>query len=280
MNVATSMRIVLPALLTVALMAIAVPAAGSEFRLVDEPYGRWTYRGSEVQDVGADTPADPAPEADLRDRRGLRRDTGYFLAYQFAVIGLLYIAPESVSGWSDEQKSNYSLSIWWDNVTHPTWDSDDFYLNYILHPYWGATYFVRARERGYPNSAAFWYSAMLSSLYEFGAEALFEQPSIQDLIVTPVFGSLLGRYFMNVREDIHARELARGYRTTGDKWVLVLTDPLGSLNRQFDRWFGWEETHATLQPYYRVRPPGPPGSPRLAADPDKEFGVRFSLSWE
>ena len=82
------------------------------------------------------------------DREGLRRDTWYFLGYQWITIGILYIAPESVSGWTDEQKEEYSLSVWWDNVTSPQWDSDDFYLNYIMHPYWGAAYYVRARERG------------------------------------------------------------------------------------------------------------------------------------
>lgn len=265
----------LPAALMVALTVIVAPAAGSEYPLLNEPYGRWTYNGSDIPMDTADISLVPEP-----DMRGLRRDTAYFLAYQFAVIGILYISPESVSGWTDEQKSNYSLSIWWDNVTHPACDTDDFYINYILHPYWGASYFVRARERGYPNSAAFWYSALMSSLYEFGAEALFEEPSIQDLIVTPVVGSLLGGYFMDVRQGVRDRELARGYRTTGEKWVLVMTDPLGSLNRQFDRWFGWEESNLALQPYYRVRRQAPPGSAQYPAAPDTEFGIRFSIAWK
>ena len=29
----------------------------------------------------------------------------------------------------------------------PVWDDDEFYLNYILHLYWGATYYMRGRER-------------------------------------------------------------------------------------------------------------------------------------
>lgn len=262
----------------------ATSASGSEDRISDELYSRWTYPLS--VNSPAETGTHPSAEVgfDQRDRRGLRRDTWYFLGYQFAVIGILYIAPESVSGWTDEQKSDYSLSIWWDNVTNPTWDSDDFYINYILHPYWGAAYFVRARERGYPNSEAFWYSALLSALYEFGAEALFEQPSIQDLIVTPVFGSLLGIYFMNVRDDVHERELARGYRSTGDKWILVLTDPLGSLNGMFDRWFGWDDANVQFSPYYRarqpVRQPGLPGSTQSPAVTDTEFGIQFSVTWQ
>jgi hypothetical protein len=182
------------------------------------------------------------------DRAGLNSDTWYFLGYQWATIGALYLAPESVSGWTEEQKEGYSLSIWWDNATHPHFDSDKFYLNYILHPYWGASYFVRAKERGYDDRTAFWYSAMLSAFYEFGAEALFERPSIQDLIVTPVAGSLLGKYFMNVRRDIRNRDDEMGYRRTRDKLLWAVTDPLGTLNQQFDKLFG-RDTHVELQSF-------------------------------
>jgi hypothetical protein len=218
-------------------------------------------------------------EMDPRDRDGLKRDTWYFLGYQVATIGILYVMPENVSGWSDEQKEEYSLAIWWDNVTHPTWDEDDFFINYVTHPYWGAAYFVRARERGYDDSQAFWYSVMLSSVYEFGAEALFEQPSIQDLIVTPVFGSLLGKYFMGVRADIREQSGLRGYRTTKEKWVWVLTDPLGSLNSQFDKWFGWE-SHLQVRPYLSERRPirNLPCDP-VAAERDRVVGLNFSFRW-
>ena len=90
------------------------------------------------------------------DRDGLNRDTWYFLGYQFVAIGILYAMPESVTGWTDEQKSNYRISDWWNNVTNPACDSDDFFINYVTHPYWGAAYHVRARERGYDARSAFW----------------------------------------------------------------------------------------------------------------------------
>jgi hypothetical protein len=219
-------------------------------------------------------------ETDLRDRDGLKRDTGYFLGYQVAAISILYMMPESVSGWTDEQKEEYSLSVWWEHVTNPTWDSDDDYINYILHPYWGASYFVRARERGYDNKQAFWYSVLLSSMYEFGVEALFEEPSIQDLIVTPVFGSWLGTYFMRVRGDIRERSATRGYRTTKEQWVWVLTDPLGSLNSMFDNWFGWEESHLQIRPYLSERRPIS-NSPfdSIEAEKDRVLGLQFSFEW-
>jgi hypothetical protein len=221
----------------------------------------------------------PQVETNSRDRDGLRRDTWYFLGYQAAAIGILYMMPESVSSWSDEQKEEYSLSVWWDNVTHPAWDTDDDYINYVIHPYWGAAYFVRARERGYDNRQAFWYSVLLSSTYEFGAEALFEQPSIQDLIITPVLGSLLGKYFMRVRGDIRERSAIRGHRTTKEKWAWVLTDPLGSLNSQFDKWFGWE-SHLQIRPYGQFHlPAGNSSADKFRREKDRVVGLQFYLQW-
>lgn len=173
-----------------------------------------------------------------RDKAGLRRDTYYFLGYQLAVIAVLYVMPESVSGWSEEQKDERRLRIWWDNISNPEWDTDDLFINYVLHPYWGATYFVRARERGYSNRQSLYYSAILSTLYEFGVEAIFENPSIQDFFVTPIAGYYLGKYFMQVREDIRDKVRATGMLSTRDKWILALTDPLGSMNRYIDHKLG------------------------------------------
>jgi hypothetical protein len=214
------------------------------------------------------------------DGKGLRRDTLYFLGYQWAVIGLLYLAPESVSGWTDEDKEEgYDFAKWRYNVSHPQWDSDDFYLNYIVHPYWGASYYVRARERGYGDRQAFWYSFLLSCIFEFGAEALAEPVSIQDFFVTPIAGTILGRYFMNVRADIRTREADLGYRKTGDKWLWVLTDPLGAMNRQVDKLFR-RDVDVQLLPYRYVpqQLDRAPFAPRFQ-DKEPVYGIQLQINW-
>jgi len=238
--------------------------------------GTLSWQAGQIEEFDLELPGHA--NVDARDWEGLKRDTWYFLGYQWVTIGVLYMAPESVSSWTDEQKEGYDLSYWWDNVTHPEIDSDKFYLNYVLHPYWGAAYYVRAQERGYGPRESFWYSAMLSTIYEFGAEALFEEPSIQDLIVTPVGGALLGGYFMKLRRNIRDREDERGYRTTGDKWVWVLTDPLGSLNRQVDRLFG-RNTQAEIRPYRYVARIDPALPNRTAGGDDVVYGLEFRLRW-
>jgi len=216
----------------------------------------------------------------FRDRAGLWRDTRYFLGYQVAAIGILYMMPESVTGWTPEQKKGYDMSIWWDNASHPQQDTDDDYINYGLHPYWGAAYYVRARERGYDGLQSFGYAALLSSLFEFGVEALFETPSTQDLWVTPVIGSLLGQYFWHVRGNVRDREAERGYRSTGDKWLWVLTDPLGTLNQQFDKLFGYE-TQVQIRPLRWVEASGPQ---RVLQEPpeqnDCSYGLELIVRWQ
>lgn len=224
----------------------------------------------------------PIPDQFSRipDRRGRRSDTLHFLAYQGVSIAILYTLPESVTGWTDEQKENYSLSQWWENVQDPEWDTDDFFLNYVTHPYWGAAYFVRSRERGYDEYDSFWYSAALSASYEFGAEALFENPSIQDLIVTPVGGWLVGRYFMAVREDILAGKGAVSELPLEQRLVLTLTDPLGAINRTVDGWFGLDQRF-TVQPFVLtqdVRHAVRDGVTR-PVETERVYGLTFTFVW-
>ena len=83
--------------------------------------------------------------------------------------------------------------------------------------------------------SSFAYSAFASAAYEFGVESFFERPSIQDLIVTPIGGALLG-YF--VFEPVRAWIKAKPERAWYDQVGLFLTDPLGGLNGVFERLFG------------------------------------------
>ncbi|WP_177418267.1 DUF3943 domain-containing protein [endosymbiont of Lamellibrachia barhami] len=201
---------------------LANTAEGTEqpISLNERPYGY----GRELDDTSPS------------DWDGIKRDAFYFIGYQATAIAVLYVMPESISQWSDEDKSNYSFSKWWDNVTNPIWDGDHWWINYILHPYWGMAYYTRARERGYDEMSSFWASVAFSSMYEFGLEALFEPVSIQDLIFTPVIGSMLGYYVEGVRTNIKAQR----HYSFGDKTLLVLTDPLGAANSIVDGWFSNE----------------------------------------
>ena len=149
---------------------------------------------NEIEAHQVDGAADETPEATSEqpaitpDWKGLRRDTLYFLGYQTVVVAVLYALPESETNFN---KSSAGLSKWWDNVSNPHRDTDDAYLNWITHPYWGAAYYIRGRERGLSRWQSFGYSALLSTLYEYGAEA-FSRSRPTGPLDHAVIGSLLG----------------------------------------------------------------------------------------
>jgi hypothetical protein len=217
------------------------------------------------------------------DWHGARRDTAYFLGYQFVAIAALYIAPESISGWDSEQKQNYDFDKWRNNVSEPVWDDDRWWINYILHPYWGGAYYMRARERGLDRAQSFWYSALLSTLFEYGAEALAEPVSIQDLVVTPVAGFFVGEYLLSpLREHIRAKP---GELDWSDKTLLFITDPLGVINAETDQLLGVKTT-LQWQPIGMQNPAlmaamgssaaSPSGLPRNLAP---AWGLQLRVDW-
>lgn len=168
------------------------------------------------------------------DWSGVRRDTGIIFGAQIFAVGITYSLPESFSNWSPEQKNN-GLKNYGKHFIDPVMDKDKFYVNYILHPYWGGAYYIRARERGVDQTSSFVYSAMMSAMYEFGVECIAEKPSIQDLVVTPVAGSLLGALvFEPWRDSIMRKQDLRWY----DHAALIATDPIGVLSLGFEKLFG------------------------------------------
>jgi hypothetical protein len=174
------------------------------------------------------------PGKSQRDWKGIGLDTAFFLGYQVVFAGVLWLLPESVTAWTEDQKKA-TLAKWKVNVQNPVWDKDKLWINYLAHPYFGGTYYIRARERGFGEFGSFSYSALLSACYEFGIEAFFEPPSYQDLIFTPVGGYLVGKFlFEPIRDVIKAKPELKWYDHAG----LILTDPLGALNSVFYWLFG------------------------------------------
>jgi Domain of unknown function (DUF3943) len=192
-----------------------------------------------AEPVAAPNPYRPTPPwKDLfatGDWPDLGRDTALLVTYQLLAIGFYFVLPESISKWTQSQKDNVNFDTWWENVQNPVWDKDEWYVN-ASHAYFGAAYYIRARERGFGEISSFLYSAFASTvLYEFGIEAFFERPSYQDLIITPIGGALLGAFvFEPVRRVIFAKPELRWY----DHLMLVATDPIGTANYFVEKLLG------------------------------------------
>ena len=89
------------------------------------------------------------------------------------------------------------------NVTRPpVWTTTPGEPNHVSHPYWGATYYIRARERDSASSPLFAGIPHCSRpSTQYGPEAFFERPSAQDLMVTPILGSLVGAFVLEPIRD-------------------------------------------------------------------------------
>lgn len=154
--------------------------------------------------------------------------SGLILGGTLVGAGVLYLMPESVTNWN--KKEIYNLGDNWARKTArgPIVDGDDWYLNWITHPYWGAVYYMQPRVAGYSWAESALYSTLASALFwEYGVEAFAETPSWQDIVITPAVGSILGELFYQASMKIHKNHnTLLGSRFLG-KTALLLMDPVG-----------------------------------------------------
>ena len=218
----------------------------------------------ELPSVEAGAGNERAPDWD-----GIWRDTAILAGAQVGAAAVLFALPESVSKWTSEDKKS-TFRDYADNFTKPGFDRDEFYINYVLHPYWGATYYIRGRERGLDQASSFVFSALISAMYEFGIECFFEKPSIQDLIVTPVVGSLVGAYlFEPWRESIKSKQELGWY----DHVALVVTDPIGVLSLGLEKMLGLKTTVTMRYPI----PKSVAGSQGRVSANNKQVGIAMKF---
>jgi hypothetical protein len=167
--------------------------------------------------------------------RDLITDTRNLTFAMVGMMGLIWVLPESVSGWNRDEirgQDGYVFNQYRSNIrSGPVIDKDKWYINWIGHPVSGAAYYTIARHNGLSQMQSFGYSLMMSTFFwEYGFEAVAEKPSIQDLIITPVVGSILGELFyqteMKIRRD---GGTVLGSRRLG-RIVLAMLSPLVAIS--------------------------------------------------
>ncbi len=141
----------------------------------------------------------------FKDYRRLGYNSVLYIGAAVVTFGALWVMPESFTNWDKEaMKENGMFYKWKENVkAGPVWDEDDFAMNYLAHPYCGGVYYMTARSSGFTIFESFSYSVIMSTLFwEYGIEAFAEIPSVQDLIFTPVIGSVVGEIFFITKKRI------------------------------------------------------------------------------
>lgn len=142
---------------------------------------------------------------------------------------VLALLPREFSKWDDTayQRGSANLKRAW--TEPPVWDGDSFFNNYMGHPYAGAFYYNMLRSQGGTVWQSVGYTVFQSTLWEYVVEAVAEQPSVQDLIVTPVAGSLLGELFHHLSLQI----LRKGNLNLGQKALVFFLNPSWVINNGF-----------------------------------------------
>lgn len=167
--------------------------------------------------------------------RNLVNDTRNLALGMVGTMGVLWAMPGEVTGW-DKQAiranpdgifAEYKRNI----KAGPVWDKDDPFFNYFAHPMAGAAYYTLSRHNGKSPLESFGYSfAMSTFFWEYGFEAFAEIPSMQDLIITPVVGSLLGEAAYQYEQKIRNRGgTVLGSKTLG-KIALIILNPAGAFS--------------------------------------------------
>lgn len=141
---------------------------------------------------------------------------------QTATSGFLLVLPRDFTNWSLDSAQYKFKSAW---TKPPVFDRDSWSFNYVAHPYTGAFMYNTMRSQGAKPLPSFLFATAQSLIWEYMIESWFEQPSIQDLIITSNLGSLLG-------EGIHQLTLRmrrNGFNTL-EKIFVIVANPAFAIN--------------------------------------------------
>lgn len=206
----------------------------------------------------------------FKDYRRLGYNSAMFFGATVVAFGILWVMPESVTNWDKQEiKDKGLIWKWKENVeAGPVMDKDNWVLNWITHPYCGGIYYMTARSSGFTIMESFGYSAIMSTFFwEYGVEAFAEIPSIQDLIITPVIGSVMGEGFFYIKKSI----LRHDKKVLNSKFLgissLFLIDPFNTILDGF----GYKEKVKTQM---NIAPVGFDSSSNKTI-----WGVNFSASF-
>ncbi len=211
----------------------------------------------------------------------LAKQTRNFTALGAAAIGLLWVMPESVSKWDKEEITSTGLgNKWKENVKEgPVVDKDDWVINYIGHPISGAAYYTVARHAGFNKMESFGYSVMMSTFFwEYGFEAFAETPSIQDLLITPIIGSLMGEAMYSMGQKIENNDGKLFGSEKVGSFAMALMNPAGAMLDSINNFFEADIIKSSRTYLYTQAPRDQFGSNELILE-DSVIGIGIELKF-
>jgi len=145
-------------------------------------------------------------------------------AGELALLGITASLPKQWTGWSSDFVADGvgNLGEAWSRP--PVMDDDWWVHNYVGHPYGGSIYYNSIRSQGGSVRQSFLMSVILSCQWEYVIEGVAERPSIQDLIITPVVGSLVGEGFHRL-----AAQMRKNGTTIPEKVAITILNPMSAV---------------------------------------------------
>ncbi len=134
-----------------------------------------------------ETPEDPLSYGKMFKKGGF-----LIVGFEFGIMATMMVLPKSFTGWHGDYIQDGANNFLDAYQSPPTWDEDHWYHNYLGHPYVGSIYYNTVRCQGATPVESFVFSTAMSFWWEYAVESIAEHPSTQDLLVTPITGSLLG----------------------------------------------------------------------------------------
>ncbi|MEW6444293.1 MAG: DUF3943 domain-containing protein [bacterium] len=168
---------------------------------------------------------------------------------QLAGAGYHFMGPENINGWSEGSYAHIREAL----HSKPEWDTDNFFLNYVGHPYAGSCFYLMGRNRGLGIFGSWLVSTCGSVLWEYVYEGLYETPSANDLITTSNVGFLIGEISWQAK-----KVLVKSDRTREALWkkaLIFVVDPWDLISRTLH--FGplWAADRFQMNPFcLRARP--------------------------
>ena len=143
-------------------------------------------------------------------------------------MAVLIMMPKEVTkwppNWAQDALSNIKRSF----STMPVWDKDEWKINYIGHTVAGSYYYNSLRSQQATRVQSFLFATAQSFIWEYVIEGMAEQPSTQDLFITPIGGFIMG-------EATH--QLTMNMRRNGfnffEKVFVLIFNPMFVLNNGF-----------------------------------------------
>lgn len=142
---------------------------------------------------------------------------------------ILNLMPKEITKWESDYIKSAKKNLARSFTQPPVWDKDEWAINYIGHPYAGSIYYNALRSQGATIFQSFAFSTVESAIWEYVIEGIAEQPSIQDLIITPVLGSVVGE----LTHIATLRMRRNGFNFLEKAFVIVL-NPTYWANNGFD----------------------------------------------